>query len=50
MRLDLLRDGARHMEQGEELGVGDEAEDGFEHRLAAAHTGQPVVHDGDFQG
>ena len=42
--LDHGRDAAGHVEEREEIGVGEELAEHFETALAAAHAREPVVH------
>jgi hypothetical protein len=45
--LDLRRDGARNMQEGEQRRVREKLAENLEAALAASHTGQPVVDQGD---
>src|SRR3972149_11123403 len=48
-RLELGGDRARDVEEGEDRGVGEEADQGEEHLPAPAHPGEPVVDESDLQ-
>ena len=46
-RVEARRDGAGDVQQREHLGAGQELRQRLEHLLAAAHPGEPVVHERD---